>query len=292
LATELERRGHDLDHALWSARLLRSRPEAIRDVHFSYLEAGADCLITSSYQASIPGLMAEGLSEEQARTVLESSVALAVEARGDFLATHAIDVELTPLVAASIGPYGAWLTDGSEYRGDYGVSRDELRRFHEARWTLLSESGADLLACETIPSYEEAQVLVDLLRDTPDTFAWMSFSCRDGEHICDGTPIVQCAQLLNRSEQIVAIGVNCTAPRHISSLIDHIRSGAPDKAVVVYPNAGEIYDAKTRKWSGAADPADLGQLAIEWANRGAQLIGGCCRTGPEHIAAIRAALVS
>ena len=182
-------------------------------------------------------------------------------------------------------------TDGSEYRGDYGVSKDELRQFHEPRWKLLSESDADLLACETIPSFEEAQVLVELLRDTPDTFAWMSFSCRDGEHICDGTPIVECAQLLNHSERIVAIGVNCTAPRHISSLIDHIRSGAPDKAVVVYPNAGESYDAETREWSGAAEPADLGQLAVEWANKGAQLIGGCCRTGPGHISALRQALL-
>jgi len=292
LATELERRGHNLDHPLWSARVLQSQPETIRDIHLSYLEAGADCLITSSYQASLPGLTAEGLTALEAKAVLERSVNLAVDARSEFLdGRNDESAASRPLVAASIGPYGAYLSDGSEYRGDYGVSRGDLRKFHEARWAILSESGADLLACETIPSFTEAQVLLELLQERPGTFAWVSFSCRNDETICDGTPIAECAQLLGESEQIVAIGVNCTAPRHIGSLIQHIRIAAPNRPVGVYPNAGQIYDAGSRSWTGVAEPVDFGDLAVEWARQGAQLIGGCCGTGPEHIAAVRAALV-
>ena len=236
-ATELETRGFVLDTRLWSAQLLLTNPEAVRDVHLAYLESGADCIITASYQASVAGLRARGMSEAEAAEVLMRSVELATEAREIFL-ENATDRDASPgpLVAGSIGPYGASLADGSEFIGHYGLSKPELRAFHIDRWDILASSSVDLLACETIPSIEEAEVLLGLLMETPDITAWFSFSCRDGEHISDGTPIRQCAALLDGVEQVAAIGINCTAPSHISSLIAETRGGAPRVPIVVYPN--------------------------------------------------------
>jgi homocysteine S-methyltransferase len=288
LATELEVRGHDLNTHLWSAKLLKTDPEAIRDVHYSYLEAGADCITSASYQASIEGFLSVGLSEQEAKSLLIKSIDLANEAREMYLMEFSeakID-KLQPLIAASIGPYGAFLADGAEYRGNYGVPNDILRAFHETRWQILADAQVDLFACETIPSFQEAEVLLDLLQATPEIFAWVSFSCKDGEHISDGSPIKDCASLFNDCSQVVAIGINCTAPKHISSLIDHIRAGAPNKRVAVYPNSGEIYDGATKSWLGTSDPLNCGTAAAEWYARGARLIGGCCRMGPAHIKAM------
>ncbi len=291
LATEREKRGFDLGTNLWSAQLLLENPEAIRNVHLSYLEAGANCIISASYQATVKGFMDYGLSEGEAVSLLRKSVALANEARDEFMDSK-IESELTPLVAASIGPYGAVLADGAEYRGDYAASKSELLEFHEQRWEILAASPCDLLACETIPSFKEAEVILELLRQTPDLFAWVSFSCRDGEHISDGTPIKECASLFEESESVVAVGVNCTAPRFISSLIERVRAGAPGKRIVVYPNSGEVYNAENRTWHGSSEPLECGKEAGEWYGNGAKLIGGCCRMGPEHIRAMRENIVA
>ena len=155
----------------------------------------------------------------------------------------------------------------------------------------MAASSIDLLACETIPSYQEAEVLLALLRQTPDRFAWMSFSCRDGAHISDGTPITECAALFETCAQVAAVGINCTAPHHISSLIEQVRAGAPSKPVVVYPNSGEVYDGATRTWVGTSDSLDCNLAVGDWFRRGARLIGGCCRMGPQHIKAMRDALL-
>ncbi len=289
LATELEKLGHDLNHSLWSARVLIDCPEDVRRVHRSYLEAGADCIASISYQATVQGFVKAGLSEAEAEELLLRSVKLACEARDEFHQKRA--QRLRPLVAASVGPYGAFLGDGSEYSGRDGLTRSELRSFHEPRWDILSCSSADLIAFETIPSLREAEALVELISEHPGVSAWLSFSCRDERHISDGTPMRECAAVLSDCDQIVAIGVNCTAPRHISSLIDELRAGAPEKSVVVYPNSGEVYDTKTKRWAGTADPVHFGLACIEWRSRGASMIGGCCRTGPTHISEMRRILV-
>ncbi|MCP5053130.1 MAG: homocysteine S-methyltransferase [bacterium] len=292
LATELEVRGHDLDNHLWSASLLQTDPGAIRGVHRSYLEAGADCIISSSYQASVPGFRSLGLSDQEAIGLMKKATDVANEARDQFIEGSS-DIEtdrLRPLVAGSIGPYGAYLADGAEYRGDDGVSKQKLREYHEPGWELLTQSRVDLLACETIPSFEEAEVLLELLKQTPGIFAWVSFSCRDGERISDGTSISQCAALFNDCEQVIAVGVNCTAPQYIPSLIRRIRTAAPGKRVVVYPNSGEGYDVENKSWTGTADPLNCSVAAGEWFKSGATLVGGCCRMGPGHIKAIREVL--
>ena len=188
LATALEARGHDLNDDLWSAKVLMEDPDAIRQVHLDFLRAGADCITTATYQATFAGFSASGVSDEDAVKLLVRSIDLAVETRDSFWANPENRYgRLRPLVAASIGPYGAFLADGSEYTGNYGIDAAELHAFHERRWHILAESRADLLACETIPSRLEAEVLLRLLRDTPHRWAWMSFSCRDGGHVSDGS---------------------------------------------------------------------------------------------------------
>ncbi|KIH99194.1 homocysteine methyltransferase [Streptomonospora alba] len=279
LATRLEELGCDLSDELWSARLLHEDPDMIRRAHRDFFAAGADVAITASYQASVDGFTARGLTRAQARTLIASSVGLAAQAR---------DESGGGIVAAGIGPYGAALADGSEYTGDYGpgIGADALADWHRQRWHLLAESGADLLACETIPSYTEAQALVRLLEETPGVRAWFSFSCADAEHISDGTPLARCAELLADREQVVAVGANCTAPSRIGGLIARVR-GAP---AVVYPNSGETWDAAAGTWRGSSDPEAFGAAARRWQQAGARLIGGCCRTTPEHIRRIRAHL--
>ena len=287
LASELERAGFNLDDPLWSAKLLLEAPEAIANVHREYLEAGADCIISASYQASIEGFVARGSTRTDAEQLLQDSVFLAVEARDGFWADPKNrEDRLKPLVAASIGPYGAYLANGAEFTGDYDLDESGLFEFHRPRWEILCSTGADLLACETIPSANEAQALARLLTDTPDRYAWFSFSCRDGEHISDGTPIAECVRDLAPMESVVAVGVNCTAPAHITSLVEEIGQ-VTDTPVVVYPNSGEIWNADRREWLGPADPIAFGLASRGWYEAGARLLGGCCRTRPEDIRRLR-----
>ena len=290
LATELEKGGFDLDHPLWSARLLRDAPEAIAAVHAAYLEAGADCITTASYQATVAGFVREGLTPAEARALLLRSVGLAQEARDSFWEDPRRRAgRQRPLVAASVGPYGAYLANGAEYTGYYDLDEAGLIAFHRERFHLLAESNAELLACETIPSAAEARALASLLAEAPAARAWLSFTCRDGSHLCDGTPFVEIVRALAPLPQVVAIGVNCTAPEHVEELL-RAAAAVTDKGLVAYPNSGELYDAATRSWRGASTTADWSRLARTWRQAGARLIGGCCRTGPRTVEAIRRAL--
>ncbi len=208
MATELERRGADLRDRLWSAKLLVENPDLIRQVHHDYFVAGADIAITASYQATFEGFGQRGLSRNQAAMLIQRSVRLAQAARDEFWSepTHR-EGRHRPLIAASIGPYGAYLADGSEYRGDYGLTIEELMNFHRARAILLAASGADLLACETIPCLVEARALIRLLGELPEAQAWLSFSCRDDRHISSGETFAQAVALVNESPQAVAAAV-------------------------------------------------------------------------------------
>lgn len=288
LATELERRGCDLRDPLWSAKALIETPELIRQVHCDYFEAGADIAITASYQASIAGFMRRGLGRAEGIALLQRSVRLAQEARAAFWQDPAHRVgRPRPLVAASVGPYGAFLADGSEYRGDYGLSEQQLMEFHRPRLAALLDAGPDLLACETIPCFAEARALAHLLTEFPAACAWFSFTAQDDAHLCHGETLAECAAWLNDQPQVVAVGVNCTAPGHIPALIQAIRT-ATDQPVVVYPNSGEIYQPDNHDWQGLSSSATFATEAESWYAGGARIIGGCCRTTPEHIRAIAA----
>ncbi len=264
-------------------------PDVIRRVHRDYLAAGADCLISATYQATVAGFRKRGLSPEEARSLIVRAVELATHERDAFWQQRPPGRQ-RPLVAASVGPYGAYLADGSEYTGDYDRDEEGLYAFHRQRFRLLAASGADLLACETLPSLAEARALLRLLGESAGTWAWLSFSCRDGGRLADGSEIAEAAALVDAAERAVAVGVNCTAPRFVPELVDAIRR-ATAKPIVVYPNSGELYDVGSKRWLGRPDPGDFADAAMDWVGRGATLVGGCCRTGPEHVRQIRRRLV-
>ena len=280
LSNQLEKQGCDLNHPLWTARLLSVDPESIIKAHLAYMESGASIIITSSYQATIPGFIDLGLNFNQASGMIRKTTELAREAVKRFLDKY--PDKTPPLIAASIGPYGAYLADGSEYRGNYNISDKELSEFHLDRLLILSETDIDIFACETIPSFLEARILAELVKKT-NKKAWMTFSCKDGKHINDGTPIAECIRLLNNHQTIFATGVNCTHPAYITSLINEIKSVTKNLKIVVYPNSGEIYDSKTKTWSDSMQPLIFGQLVLEWIECGADMVGGCCRIGTEQI---------
>ncbi|MDH3218470.1 MAG: homocysteine S-methyltransferase [Gammaproteobacteria bacterium] len=281
LGSELGRRGFDISTPLWSAELLLRQPQAVRQVHRDYLQAGAQCITTVSYQASVPGLATRGLSAAEIEAVFRASVELARELRDDFVRSHP-GLRFRPLVAASVGPYGAYLADGSEYRGNYGLDDTALREFHEQRLRWLDASGADLIACETIPDLQEARVLSRLLKSV-STPSWVSFCCRDAQRLQDGHLLASAVELLRDNEQVCAVGVNCCAPADVEALIGEMRAVAGTKLIVVYPNSGRQYDAEAKQWSGTGGLRHWSELAGRWFQAGAGIIGGCCTIGPAYI---------
>ena len=292
LATELERRGADLDDPLWSAKLLLEDPGAIEELHYDYFLAGADVGTSASYQASFSGFAERGLDASDTEALLRRSVELVHRARARFWDEPANRAgRRPPLVAASVGCYGAVLHDGSEYRGDYGLGSEELGDFHRERLTALVEAGPDILAFETLPCRLEAEVLVVLLREGGGNVpAWMSFSCRNEREVCHGELFSHCLRLVLAESSVVAVGVNCTAPRLVAPLLASA-AGCGDKPLVAYPNSGERWDAAGHRWESSGEPAsDLVELAPVWVEKGARIIGGCCRTTPETIRAVARAL--
>jgi homocysteine S-methyltransferase len=287
LATALEARGHDLDDPLWSARVLVDQPEEIAEVHRAYLEAGADCVTTASYQATPQGFAEAGFTEPETLSLLDRSVRLALDARDGFWERAASEARSRPLVAAGIGPYGAYLADGSEYTGDYDLGQAALGAFHRLRFHRLAESRADLLALETIPSLPEARALAGLLAET-DAWAWFSFSCRDGRHLRDGSTVEDAVRAVADAPRVAAIGVNCTHPRYVPGLVSRIRA-LTDLPVLAYPNSGEEYRPETKSWSGDSATRWTDE-AHSWVEAGVSIVGGCCRVGPEAIGTLRRAL--
>lgn len=286
LATELEARGCDLNDALWSAKILMEQPELIKQVHLDYFAAGADCAITAGYQATFEGFAQRGLNHAQAETLIRRAVDLAIEARDEFW-TNAKNRcgRPKPIVAASAGSYGAFLADGSEYRGDYGLTEVELMNFHRPRLAVLADTPADIIAFETVPCLLEAQAMTRLLAEFPRQFAWISFSAKDESHVCHGETLAECAVWLNDFPQIAAIGINCTEPRFVPALIASAKRHT-DKAILAYPNAGESYSVADKSWHGKGDHATYGEQSQVWHTCGASIIGGCCRTTPADIAQI------
>ncbi len=283
LATELEARGADLNHPLWSAKLLTEDPSMIRQVHLDYLNAGANVITTASYQASFIGFEKQGYSKADAIKLMQLSVELAIEVRDEFLLNNERPVKYYPIIAASLGPYGAALADGSEYTGYGDVPLSTLTSFHEERLNVILNTEADMLAFETIPCLSEAIAIKELLHQYPSKKAWISFSCKDGLHLCSGELFEDAVKLLHDSNEIIGIGVNCTAPQHIESLIN-IAKSITEKIIIVYPNKGETYNAEHKKWEASTEcNPDFIQNAKLWIDAGAKAIGGCCRTTPADI---------
>lgn len=277
LSTALTAAGHDLSDALWSARLLLTDPDAITAAHLAYYRAGAEVAITSSYQATFEGFGRRGLSAAETAGLLRDSVALARRA--------AFEVDGPRWVAASVGPYGAMLADGSEYRGRYGLSPSALEAFHRPRIEVVAEAGADVLAVETIPDVDEAEAVLRVVAGSGVPL-WLSYSAR-GTRTCAGQPLVEAFEVVRGVAEVVAVGVNCCDPADVDEAVALARR-ITGKPVVVYPNSGENWDAAARTWAGAPafDPARV----AGWVAGGARLVGGCCQVGPGMIAELATAL--
>ncbi|KAK6130228.1 hypothetical protein DH2020_036038 [Rehmannia glutinosa] len=282
LATELERHGANLNDPLWSAKCLMSSPHLIR-------------------RATLQGFEAKGLSRKEGEALLEKSVKIACEARDIYydratksswdISGDGITLKQRPIfVAASVGSYGAYLADGSEYSGIYGdnVGLETLKDFHRRRIQVLADSGADLIAFETIPNKLEAKAYAELLEEEGvNVPAWFSFSSKDGINVVSGDSIEDCALIADSCEQVIGVGINCTPPRYIHGLIQSIRT-VTTKPILIYPNSGETYDANRKEWVPSTGVADVDFVSYvgKWREAGASLIGGCCRTTPNTIRAI------
>ncbi|MFD5448936.1 homocysteine S-methyltransferase [Streptomyces sp. NPDC127100] len=279
MSNQLESAGHDLSDGLWSARLLAEDPEAITRAHLAYFEAGADVAITASYQATFEGFARRGVGRQRAAELMASSVEAAREA------ARRAKTDRRLWVAASAGPYGAMLADGSEYRGRYGLTVDGLERFHRPRLEVLAAARPDALALETVPDTDEAAALLRAVRGL-GVPAWLSYTVAGGRTRA-GQPLEEAFALAADADEVVAVGVNCCAPRDAAGAIG-TAARVTGKPVVVYPNSGESWDAGARGWTGRSTFAPGGVRA--WRDAGARLIGGCCRVGPEAIASVAAAL--
>lgn len=279
MSNQLESAGHDLSDELWSARLLAEQPEAIVEAHLAYFEAGANVAITSSYQATFEGFGKRGIGEERAAELLALSVELAREA------ARRARTDRPLWVAASVGPYGAMLADGSEYRGRYGLSVDALERFHRPRLEVLAGARPDVLALETVPDADEATALLRAVRGL-GVPAWLSYTV-DGERTRAGQPLEEAFAPAADADEVIAVGVNCCAPEDVDGAI-RIAARVTGKPVVVYPNSGEAWDAGARTWTGRSSFAP--EQVRGWQDAGARLIGGCCRVGPQAITSIARSL--
>ncbi|MBK3626218.1 homocysteine S-methyltransferase [Streptomyces sp. MBT49] len=282
MSNQLESAGHDLSDELWSARLLAAQPEAVTEAHLAYFEAGADVAITSSYQATFEGFAKRGIGHDEAARLLTLSVELARRA-----ARQAHDGGVTrPLwVAASVGPYGAMLADGSEYRGRYGLSVEELERFHRPRLEVLAAAAPDVLALETVPDADEAEALLRAIRGL-GVPAWLSYSVAGGRTRA-GQPLDEAFALAADADDVIAVGVNCCAPEDVEGAVA-TAARVTGKPVVVYPNSGEAWDAEARAWTGRSSFTT--EQVLGWRDAGARLIGGCCRVGPTAITSIAGTL--
>ena len=310
LASELEHSGWDLNDPLWSAKVLLDDPGAVGAVHRTFLEAGADCIVTATYQATFQGFADRGIGDAEAEAALLRAVELAVGARDEFWErVQPVTRRLRPLVAAGVGPYGAYLADGSEYRGDYGIGTDALEAFHRRRWRALADSSAELIACETIPSLPETRALARLA-DQFGKPTWISFSCPDGVRLADGAPLADAVAVADSAPGVFAVGVNCCAPEWVPGLVAAL-AASTRKAVVAYPNAGGAWDAKAKHWNAPTGPGSgltarsdapggpchgdgcasgWASACLEWLASGAHAVGGCCRVGPAAIRRMREAM--
>ncbi|MFI5901529.1 homocysteine S-methyltransferase [Streptomyces cyaneofuscatus] len=275
LSNQLEAQGCDLSDALWSARLLADAPEQVEAAHLAYLRAGAQVLITASYQATFEGFGRHGIGPERTGALLARSVELARRAAGS---ARRADPERDIWVAASVGPYGAMLADGSEYRGRYGLTVRELERFHRPRVAALAEAGPDVLALETVPDVDEAEAVVRVAEET-GLPVWLSYSVAGGRTRA-GQPLEEAFAVAAGREAVVAVGVNCCDPADAEEAV-RVAVEVTGKPAVVYPNSGEGWDAEGRGWTGAST-FDPGRVRA-WTGAGARLVGGCCRVGPGRI---------
>ena len=282
MSTPLERLGADTNNDLWTAKALIDNEELVYEVHKMYFEAGADLIITDTYQANIQAFEKVGYSEKEARNLIKKAVKIAQKARDDYenrTGKH-------NYIAGTIGPYGAYLANGSEYRGDYELSAEEYQQFHLPRIEELVNAGVDILAIETQPKLDEVLAILELLKEKyPQQKVYVSYTLSDDDTISDGTPLPRAIHALEDYSQVIAVGINCVKLELVEPALKNMKE-ITDKNLIVYPNSSAVYDPKSKTWSQPKTSATFEELIPNWYEAGARIIGGCCTTGPKEIKAV------
>ena len=279
LSFPVEKKNINLNSKLWTSELLISNEKLIKSIHLEYLKAGAQFITTASYQASIESLKKEGFNFQESKKIILKSVDLAEEVKKLFNKKYINKKNI--LIAASIGSYGSFLSDGSEYKGDYDVNDKTIFDFHESKIQILENSNANILAFEAIPNYREAKIISKILENCKKK-SWISFTCKNELEISDGTLLAKCCNFLKKNPNIFALGVNCTSPKYVTQLIKILKNNCGDKKIIIYPNSGKKYDSKNKSWIGKKNNSfDI--LLKEWINLGVDILGGCCGIGPNQI---------
>ncbi|MGZ7886199.1 homocysteine S-methyltransferase [Ligilactobacillus salivarius] len=282
MSTPLERLGADTNNDLWTAKALIDNEELVYEVHKMYFEAGADLIITDTYQANIQAFEKVGYSEKEARNLIKKAVKIAQKARDDYenrTGKH-------NYIAGTIGPYGAYLANGSEYRGDYELSTKEYQQFHLPRIEELVNAGVDILAIETQPKLDEVLAILELLKEKyPQQKVYVSYTLSDDDTISDGTPLPRAIHALEDYSQVIAVGINCVKLELVGPALKNMKE-ITDKHLIVYPNSSAVYDPKSKTWSQPKTSATFEELIPSWYEAGARIIGGCCTTGPKEIKAV------
>ncbi|MDH4961070.1 homocysteine S-methyltransferase [Ligilactobacillus salivarius] len=279
MSTPLERLGADTNNDLWTAKALIDNEELVYEVHKMYFEAGADLIITDTYQANVQAFEKVGYSEKEARNLIKKAVKIAQKARDDYenkAGKH-------NYIAGTIGPYGAYLANGSEYRGDYELSTKEYQQFHLPRIEELATTGVDILAIETQPKLDEVLAIIELLKEKyPQQKVYVSYTLSDDDTISDGTPLPRAIHALEDYLQVIAVGINCVKLELVEPALKNMKE-ITDKHLIVYPNSSAVYDPKSKTWSQPKTSATFEELIPNWYDAGARIIGGCCTTGPKEI---------
>ena len=282
MSTPLERLGADTNNDLWTAKALIDNEELVYEVHKMYFEAGADLIITDTYQANVQAFEKVGYSEKEARNLIKKAVKIAQKARDDYenrTGKH-------NYIAGTIGPYGAYLANGSEYRGDYELSTKEYQQVHLPRIEELVNAEVDILAIETQPKLDEVLAILELLKEKyPQQKVYVSYTLSDDDTISDGTPLPRAIHALEDYSQVIAVGINCVKLELVEPALKNMKE-ITDKHLIVYPNSSAVYDPKSKTWSQPKTSATFEELIPNWYEAGARIIGGCCTTGPKEIKAV------
>lgn len=282
MSTALEQLGADTNNSLWTASVLANQPALVKKVHQEYFKAGARLAITDTYQANVPAFIRNGYSKQEAHSLIQRAVALAKETRDEYQQ----ETGIYNYVAGALGPYGAYLANGSEYTGDYHLSTIEYQQFHRPRLTDILTVGVDVIAIETQPRLDEVLAELNLVKElAPDTLCYVSFSLKDSTCLPDGTPLAVAARTVAKYPNVFAVGVNCIPLEEVTAAIETIHQ-ATDKPVIAYPNSSATYDPTTKTWSYPHGRRDLVDYLPQWLAAGLTIVGGCCTTTPQDIAAL------
>lgn len=279
MSTALEKQGVNTNNDLWTAVALENDLDKVYKVHMNYFKSGAQMTITNTYQANVQAFKKHGYNDEHTKKLITDAVQIAKKARDDYQA----QTGKHNWVAASVGPYGAYLSDGDEFRGDYSLTPKEYLAFHLPRLKILLENKPDCLAIETQPKLDEVIAILEWLKEYANQIpVYVTFTLHDTTKISDGTPLKKVMQKLNEYEQVFAVGANCFKPFLATTAIDRMRMFT-QKIIIVYPNLGGVYDEFERNWIPFNADLDFTKLSKEWYKHGAHIIGGCCSTGTKQI---------